>query len=66
MGEDLGTSVKGENPAALPGKVLPAPDPDGSRKMYSERRKYFDYERDRPPWGAAPTAEPGRWFKKGI
>ena len=22
MGEDMGTSVKGENPAALPGKVL--------------------------------------------
>ena len=34
MGENLGTSVKGENPAALPGKVLPAPDPDGSRKFH--------------------------------
>lgn len=33
-------------------------------RIYSERLNYFGHERDHPPWGAAPTAEPGRWNER--
>ena len=62
MGEDMGTSIRGENPAALPGKVLAHQIRTVAGKCIVERLNYFGQERGRPPWGAAPTAEPGRRY----